>query len=431
MDRQSTHRAFEETERKGEVFSAITRAVIALVILFAAWVSRSAGPVGHPLILIAVLYALTSLIGVLMAFGRFFHQKIPYAFLAIDVGVIALALTMLAHMHNLSLAHEFSLPLFSLTFVILIHAALRYRPGLILFGFLLFVSLLFLFPIILNVPVITQSAASNLTSAIRENSIEFGLHDVGYLPLLFLSLATIFLCYIAFRTRSLTELALIDGRKAAQLSRFFSPEVAENLGSESFEEMHSGKRQNAAIIFIDIRGFSQKAEQLSPEEVVELLSAFRTIICDIVFEHGGTVDKFIGDAVLAVFGTPSPREDDALRAIKSSIKITEKIDNWHLCQSRVGLPCARVGIGGHFGEIFSGIIESGQILEHSVIGDTVNVAERLERLTREFEAEFVFSDELIEAANLGGDDLGLSKKTGVEIRGHKMKLNIWHNKEEK
>ena len=426
MPTQSLNRAFQETERQGEIFAAVARVIIALVILFAAWISIDAGPAGHPLITIAVLYALSSLVGVGLAIGKIFHQAIPYAFVAIDVAVVAFALTMLARMHNLSLSHEFSLPLFSLAFVILIHAAMRYRPMLVLFGFLLFVSLLFFFPFALNMPMIVQSAAANSGSGFLTNPLELVLHDVGFLPLLFLLLATILLFYIVLRTRSLTELAIIDGRKATQLSRFFSPEVAHKLGLSTSDGTHISSRQNAAIMFIDIRGFSNLAEDLTPEEVAEFLSTFRTIICEIVFQYGGTVDKFIGDAVLAVFGTPIAREDDAHRAVNASIKISNEINKWHSSRTKAGLPSAKVGIGGHFGEVFSGIIESGQILEHTIIGDTVNVAERLERLTRELQADFVFSDELIEVANMSGNSLDLINKTDVEIRGHKSRFKIWY-----
>lgn len=252
MTMVSLNRAFEETEKRGEVFAAIARVVIALTILFAAWISYDTGPASHPLIMIAVLYAITSLVGVVIAFGRFFNRLVPYVFVAIDVAVIAFALTMLARMHNLSLAHEFLLPLFSLAFVMLIHAAMRYRPKLILFGFSLFISLLFLFPIMLSVPIISTTAASESISGLLSNPLELVLHDLGFLPLLFLLLTTVLLYYIVLRTRSLIELAIIDGRKVAQLSRFFSPEVADRLGAITSEEIHSGTRQNTAIIFIDI-----------------------------------------------------------------------------------------------------------------------------------------------------------------------------------
>ena len=104
------------------------------------------------------------------------------------MAVIASALTMLAHMHNLSLSHEFSLPLFSLTFVILIHAALRYRPFLIVFGFLFFVFLMLSLPIIVSVPLVYQPSVTS-SSHLHGNPLDLLLHDIGFLPLLFLTLA--------------------------------------------------------------------------------------------------------------------------------------------------------------------------------------------------------------------------------------------------
>ena len=419
-------RTFEQTEKEGEIFAAIARIVIALVILLAAWMSRDAGHAGHPLKMIAVFYAITSVVGLFLAYKKIFHLIIPYGFVTIDMAVIALALTMLAQMHNLSLSHEFSLPLFSLAFVILIHAALRYRPLLILFGFLLFVVLLFALPIAINFPIVTHSEAAISHPHSSNDVAEIILHDVGFLPLLFLTLAMALLFYIVMRTRSITELALIDGRRANQLSRFFSPEIANSLGSMEAEEIQSGNRQNVAIIFIDVCGFSKLAENLPPEAVAEFLSAFRTKICDIVFKYNGTIDKFTGDGVLAVFGAPIVRKDDAQRAVEASIEIRDEIKKWHQQRDRDGLPGADVGIGGHFGEVFSGIIESGQILEHSVIGDTVNVAERLERITRDLKANFVFSDALMASANFEIGPLEVQSMEDVEIRGHNGRVKIWY-----
>ena len=425
MSAASLERTFEETERKGELFASLARVVIAIVILFAAWVSRGNGPAAHPLIMIAALYTAMSFIGVLLAIGKIIHRFIPYAFVAVDMSVTASALTMLAHMHNLSLSHEFSLPLFSLTFVILIHAALRYRPFLILFGFLFFVFLMLSLPIIMSVPFVSQSSAAS-SSHLLGNPLDLFLHDIGFLPLLFLTLAMALLFYIVMRTRSMTELALIDGHRASQLSRFFSPEVAENLGKVETDVVRLGKRLNVAVIFIDIRGFSKLAENLSPEEVAEFLSAYRTKICGIIFNHKGTVDKFIGDAVLAVFGAPETHDNDAKRAIEASIEIRNEINKWHSYRKGKGLPSAKVGIGGHYGEVFSGIIESGQILEHSVIGDTVNIAERFERKTRDLDADFVFSDALLTAADFENSSNIIRSKEDVEIRGHRDRFKIWY-----
>ncbi len=426
MTTVSLERTFVETEKKGELFASLARVIIAMVILFAAWVSRGAGPAGYPLFIIAVLYAVMSLIGVLLAYSKVFHQAIPYAFVAVDMTVVAFALTMLAQMHKLSVSHEFSLPLFSLSFVILIHASLRYRPSLIIFSFLTFLILLFTLPTIMNVPFVSNELLHKTHGHTVEKASALLLHDIGFLPILFLAASTLLLFMIVKRTRTITELALKDAQKVSQLSRFFSPKVAETFGTTDSELVQSGKRLNVAIIFIDIRGFSKLAENLSPEEVAEFLSAFRKKICEIIFKHEGTVDKFIGDAVLAVFGAIVNHDDSAQRALEASIEIRDAIKEWHICRERVGLPCAKVGIGGHYGEVFFGIIESGQILEHSVIGDTVNIAERLERKTRELNADFVFSDDLIKATKNQTSSTRFQSLEKVEIRGHKGLIKIWY-----
>ncbi len=420
--------AFAETERKGEVLAAGSRILVAGTMLLAAWSTQEAGPAGHPLIMVSLLYALTSAVGLAFVLGRIFHPSLPFVFVFLDCTAIAAALTMQAHMHGMDLSHEFSLPLFSLAFVVLIHASLRYRPTLVVFGAGAFIALLFVLPFLLDghLNAYHNIAAMQVTTSEQHENI--ALHDIGFLPLVFLVLAVFLLYYIVRRTRGLARLALLDGQRVAQLTRFFSPEVANRLVAEHYEETSHGRHQMVAILFIDIRGFALLSEGMPPKELTELLASFRSEVCQIIFDHGGTVDKFIGDAVLAVFGTPYAKADDAERAARAAFAVCQGVRSWHDARQQAGEPAALVGVGVHYGEVFAGVISSGHILEHSVIGDAVNVAQRLERLTRELNADVVLSDEVLQAAKIDATELELVRKNDVTIRGHSAPVTIHYNK---
>ncbi|MDH3581691.1 MAG: adenylate/guanylate cyclase domain-containing protein [Hyphomicrobiales bacterium] len=420
-------RAFAETERRSEVIAAVSRILIAGTLLLAAWLAQSAGPAGHALIAVGVIYSLISVIGLVLVMANIYHPVFPYLSVFVDSAAVAAALTMQARMHNLELAHEFSLPIFSLAFVVLIHAALRYRAGIVVFGAGTLVALLFVFPFLFG-PMfdVHHGPVSIDGEASAGTQISF-LHDIGYMPLLFLGLAVMLLFFIVRRTRGLAHLALLDGQRAAQLSRFFSPEVASRLAREG-GTTSSSRRQSVAVLFIDIRGFTRLSEGMAPDELAELLSSFRNSVCQVVFDHGGTVDKFIGDAILVVFGTPESHDDDAHRAIQAVFKISHEVREWYDRRQADGLPAAQVGIGAHYGEVFAGVIETGQILEHSVIGDAVNVAQRLERLTRDLDCRVVISEELMQAADAAGGDLHLKRKENVHITGHAAPVTIFYDK---
>ncbi len=178
-------------------------------------------------------------------------------------------------------------------------------------------------------------------------------------------------------------------------------------------------------MFVDVRGFTRLAEEVPPERLADLLAEFRGRVAGAVFAHGGTIDKFIGDGVLAVFGTPEPRPDDAARALRAAFAVLDAVAGWAPGHRAGGGPA--VGIGLHHGEVFAGVIGRGDLLEHTVIGDTVNVAERLERLTRRLPASLVVSGDLARAAGVRGGDPGWRRLGAQPVKGHAAPVEaLWH-----
>lgn len=154
--------------------------------------------------------------------------------------------------------------------------------------------------------------------------------------------------------------------------RFLAPEVAELIGQEGAEAL-AGRRREVAILFGDLRGFSATAEHLPPEETAAILTGWFTLVSQVVFEQGGTLDKFIGDGFLAVWGAPVPRDDAADRALFAARAIRAAVD--HLYETE-GLTLT-AGFGLNYGEVFAGNVGSDRRLEYTVVGDAVNVAARL------------------------------------------------------
>jgi adenylate cyclase len=187
----------------------------------------------------------------------------------------------------------------------------------------------------------------------------------------------------------------------ANLARYFSPNMVETLSraSEAFAETRT---QAVAVLFVDIVGFTRLAESLPPIALMEMLRQFHGRMADAVFQHEGTVDKYIGDALMATFGTPHPGPRDASNALACARAMAASVAVWNDERQVAGQEPIRVGIGAHFGPVVLGDIGSERTLEFAVVGDTVNVASRLEGLTRALQATAVISEDLYLQADREG-----------------------------
>ncbi|MBE9556818.1 MAG: adenylate/guanylate cyclase domain-containing protein [Proteobacteria bacterium] len=236
---------------------------------------------------------------------------------------------------------------------------------------------------------------------------------------IFLVVASI-LATVVWRARRLALRHAMAERERANLARHFSPNMVDMLAS-SDEPLGAVRRQKVAVLFADIVGFSGLAEQLGPERTMDLLRKTHSLIAEQIFAHGGTLDKYIGDAVMATFGVPTIGPEDAANAVACARSIREALAANNPLE---GDP-VKVGIGAHFGEVVIGDIGDERRVEFGVIGDTVNVASRLEGLTRDL-GPIVVSDELFTAAGLTGPDVdGFRRLSEQKLRGRKEPIDIW------
>jgi adenylate cyclase len=163
----------------------------------------------------------------------------------------------------------------------------------------------------------------------------------------------------------------------SNFERYFAPNVAADIAQQDGAIRLGGERRTVTVLFSDIRGFTTMAESMGPDAVAHLLSEYFSEMVEVIFEHGGTLDKFIGDAVMALWGAPISHDDDPDRALQAALAMQQAIDDLNCQWAAAGRPEIGVGIGISHGEVFAGNIGSHRRLEYTVLGDAVNVAARL------------------------------------------------------
>ena len=233
--------------------------------------------------------------------------------------------------------------------------------------------------------------------------------------------------------RDITDRKLAEGRlveterKRASLARYFSPNMVDELMREN-GQLASARIQMATVLFVDLVGFTGATARLPGIEVIALLRECLGLFEEAVFAQGGTLDKYLGDGLMATFGTPRPGPDDASRAIASACAMAEKVVDWNTRRRAAGLRALHLGIGLHTGEVALGDIGSARRLEFAVIGDTVNVASRIQEMTRELDIAILVSDATVAAARQeGGQDLlaGFRDMGLHTLRGREGAIRLW------
>jgi adenylate cyclase len=161
----------------------------------------------------------------------------------------------------------------------------------------------------------------------------------------------------------------------------------------------AGERREVSILFQDIRGFTALAEQLDPVALLRLLNQFFTAVVAAVEAEGGVVKQFTGDGVMALFGAPQSRADHPERAVRAALGIVRRLASLNVLLQDAGGTPLQIGVGIHTGEVVAGLIGPDERIEYGVVGEAVNLASRIESLTKELSATILVSKEI--AARLG------------------------------
>lgn len=232
-----------------------------------------------------------------------------------------------------------------------------------------------------------------------------------------------------WRARRLVTGQIEAERARTNLSRYFSPNMVQEL-SNMDDPLGAVRNQDAAVLFADMVGFTSMSERQSPEQIIAMLRDFHAIMAQEIFRHDGTVDKYIGDAVMATFGTPRAGPRDAYNAAACAESMIASVETWNRERAARGDEPVAVSVGVHYGPVVLGDIGDAQRLEFAVIGDTVNVASRLEGLTREHGVALLLSQETVDAAKAQAekeDGLGarFAPVAKATVRGRKGETALW------
>lgn len=258
-----------------------------------------------------------------------------------------------------------------------------------------------------------------LSTAIAAVNLAFAARAAGLTlaSTLFLLLLLCVAGVVALGMSDITREAVENEVRRALLQRFLPKTVIDAGDEASLRLLTEPRSLDATVLISDIRSFTAFAEKLPPVEVLALLNRVQGTFAGIVKQHGGTVDKFMGDGMLAVFGAPDPSDDHAQRAIAAAQAMIDSV-----AQTSV-----RIGVGVHSGRVVTGCLGSGERLEFTVIGDTVNIASRLEAMTKEKGVAAIVSDETIRRTGISLSDF--ESLGTVAIRGRVQPLDVHTLKE--
>ncbi len=210
----------------------------------------------------------------------------------------------------------------------------------------------------------------------------------------------------------------------ARLARFLAPEVLAEVVERGLDLNSAGRTDRVSVLFCDIRGFTALAETLEPNQLLGLLNGFFERMVDAVFQHGGLLDKFIGDALMAVWGAPLKRADDARRAVAAGRQMLGDIEALNREHAGRSWPTIDVGIGINSGEVVIGAVGSSRRMEYTVLGDAVNLAARVCDLARG--GQMLITASTLEAAAAGGArPPRVQRLPPAQVRGRKRAVQVF------
>ncbi|MFN8847109.1 MAG: adenylate/guanylate cyclase domain-containing protein [Bdellovibrionales bacterium] len=225
---------------------------------------------------------------------------------------------------------------------------------------------------------------------------------------------------LAFAFDNMTE-GLKERDKVKNLfSKFHGSSVTDDLLNQDVGL--GGQRKDVIVFFSDIRGFTAFSEKRAPEEVVEMLNEYFEVMVGIINRNHGVVDKFIGDAIMAVWGAPKSSDRDAYYAVKSCLQMRMALVDLNEKRKAKGQPPLAIGIGLHAGSVISGTIGSTERMEYTVIGNTVNTGSRIEASTKAFGADLLISEEVVAKV---GDEFLVELAGAAEVKGRSEHLKMY------
>ncbi len=323
------------------------------------------------------------LVFTLLRLGLSYRMRLPGWLLALSVAAdVALLIVLIWSFHiEYSQPPSFSLkaPTLLYVFIFIALRALRFDARYVLLaglaaaaGWLAMIFYVLAYDMLDGTPI-TRNYVTYLTS----NSILIGAEFDKIISIL---IVTGVLVVALVRARGLLVTSVAEQQAASALSRFFAPEIAQQIrGSQHEIRAGQGEARDAAILTTDIRGFTKLSTTLEPDQVIALLTEYQARLVPIIQQHGGVIDKFLGDGILATFGCAIPNERYAADALGAAIEIQSAAGTWASERAAQGLAPLGVGTAVATGRVIFGAIGDASRLEFTVIGDAVNLAAKLDK----------------------------------------------------
>lgn len=356
---------------------------------------------------------LAAIVSLAVAILRYDRWWLPWIFATFDVGLFLHCVLRAALISELPLDSLLTAPGIWLLAVYLTIAAARHQPSLIAYYSTLFMTgLVFVY-------VIAPEAAQSATSV---GSANHPLERTSAAAQVVVAAAmALSLVFVAWRLKLSVATSATERRARKNLSRHFARKIVDRiLALPAPDSLH---QHMAAVMFVDICGFTTLAEATPNRQLVDLIVEFRMRVARIVEANGGLVEKFLGDGMLVVFGAVDQSPHDARAAVQCAIQIRQHLLEWRSERLAAGLPAIEAGIGLHYGTVYCGILGSGDRVEFTVVGDTVNVAARAQQKANTLGGWSVLSESVLAAAqidmrSLSGEWLPMERLKGKrhEIR---------------
>jgi adenylate cyclase len=427
--------AFARQEQRGLMLAAGARSVAVVVIVIWAALSNPDRGLAYAWVLgTALVFGVTGIFQFWLYARDLAPALAPYLFALVDSLMLA-AIFVVPNPFAVAPLPP-AIPLrygnFVFFFVLLMQMAFSFRPRLLLWSGLCGAAAWTLgFLWVVNRPGVVAGAApqvevpSGLTAYLDPNYVSVLKFEGEIIAFLVVAAG---LALLVRRSRILVAERAEAERERTNLSRYFSPKVVEVL-AERDEPLGRVRRQSVGVLFADLVGFTTMAEAMTPEEVMAMLRAFHGRMEEEVFRHGGCLEKFIGDALLATFGVPDVGARDATDALACARGMQAALAAWNGERAKEGQAPLRMGIGLHYGPVVMGDIGSQRSMAFATVGDTVNVTSRLQTLTRDLNATIVASTELIQAVEREAAERallgGLTGRGPQVLRGRDTPIEIW------
>ncbi len=235
------------------------------------------------------------------------------------------------------------------------------------------------------------------------------------------------------KLREMDRQRMAAERARTNLSRYFSPNIVELLAAQDVP-LGAGRRETVAVLFADIVAFTQMAEVMAPEDVLAMLREFHARMTAQIFASAGTVDQYMGDGMIAVFGAPAAGPNDAANALNCAEMMLDALERWNDERERRGDARLDIGIGLNYGQVVLGDVGSEHSMSFTAIGDTVNTAARLQVLTRSLKTPLVVADAVVQAVHASSPEIAEERLRGLEdrgeytLRGRASPVRVWTRK---